>query len=159
MNKIFTAFFIQAFTSTPANTKIQIIAWYSTVMDRKGQVSNKYEKMESNYLLNIAATRHSAFNFSLCSLRNMSCECEHNYAIENVYNTVREFHQNCQNFLRSLMRKSFVPWSVEIIQLSTCCYHCKYKYLWTVALGQIHLPGGLKYLTLLVIAFKQLFFY
>ena len=29
----------------------------------------------------------------------MQCECEHNYAAENVYNTVREYHQNRKTFL------------------------------------------------------------
>ena len=51
MNKIFTAFFIQAFTSTSANTKIQTIALYSTVKDKKGQVPNEIKKTESNYLV------------------------------------------------------------------------------------------------------------
>ena len=48
-----------------------------------------------------------ALRFSFYLLRNMNCECEHNYATENVHKTVRECHQNCKNFLRSLMRKSF----------------------------------------------------
>ena len=40
MNKMFTAFFMQAFTSTSLNTKRQTIALYSTVKNRKGQVLN-----------------------------------------------------------------------------------------------------------------------
>ena len=40
MNKVFTAFFKQAFTSTSANTKIQTIVLYSTPKDKKGQVPN-----------------------------------------------------------------------------------------------------------------------
>ena len=41
MNKNFTGFFIQAFTSTSGNTKIQTIALYSTIKDKKGQVPNQ----------------------------------------------------------------------------------------------------------------------
>ena len=40
MNKIFTAFLKQALKSTSANAKIQTIALYSTVKDKKGQVPN-----------------------------------------------------------------------------------------------------------------------
>ena len=40
MNKIVTVFFIQAFTSTSAETKIQAIALYFTVNNKKGQVPN-----------------------------------------------------------------------------------------------------------------------
>ena len=60
--------------------------------------------MKSNYLFsfyfNFTATHCNAFNFSLYSLRNMNCECELNYATENVYNSVRECHQNFKNFLK-----------------------------------------------------------
>ena len=50
MNKIYTAFLIQALTSTSTNTKIQTIALYSTVKDKKCQVPNLTEKTESNCL-------------------------------------------------------------------------------------------------------------
>ena len=40
MNKIFPAFWIQAFTSICANTEIQTIALYSTIKDKKGKVPN-----------------------------------------------------------------------------------------------------------------------
>ena len=51
MNKIFTAFFIQAITSAPVNTKIQTIALYSTVKDKKKvKLQTKYEKTVSNCL-------------------------------------------------------------------------------------------------------------
>ena len=40
MNKVFTTFLIQAFTSTSANTKIQAFALYSAAKDKKGQVPN-----------------------------------------------------------------------------------------------------------------------
>ena len=40
MNKLFNAFIKQAFKLTSANTKIQTIALYSAVKDKKGQVPN-----------------------------------------------------------------------------------------------------------------------
>ena len=51
MNKIFNAFFIQAFTSRSAHTQIQTIALYSTVKNTKFKFQTKYKKTESNYLL------------------------------------------------------------------------------------------------------------
>ena len=150
MNKIFTAFFIQAITSAPVNTKIQTIALYSTVKD-KNKSSYKLNMKKRNlifffffffFTFNFAATRHNAFKFSLYSLRKTNCECEHNYAIEKVYNTVRKCHQNCKNFCRSFIRKSFVHW----IPANSCS-------------GSGTLTSGFKYLKLLVTDFKRLFSY
>ena len=41
MNKIYTTFFIQAYRSTSANTKIQTTALYFTVNYKKGHVQNE----------------------------------------------------------------------------------------------------------------------
>ena len=79
-------------------------------MTKKVKFQTEYEKTESSYLflfslLTLLLLANNAFKFSLYSLRNMNCEYEHNYATENLSNTVRECHQNCKNFLRSLTRK------------------------------------------------------
>ena len=98
-------FFIQACTHHHLLTpKYRLLPYIPKQRTKKIKFQTKYEKMKSNYLFsfyfNFTATHRNAFNFSLYSLRNMNCECELNYATENVYNSVRECHQNFKNFLK-----------------------------------------------------------
>ena len=91
----------------------------------------------------------------------MNCEYEHNYATENVYNTVRECHQNCKKFIRSLMRKSEVKYSLKRVNDSIIhvllSLHIQIPVNSCSSSGTF--TGGLKYLRLLVTDLKQLLSY